>query len=67
MKKEAMPKFNIKQMKLEITNEIENIILQWKETSATDGDFGLREFYFEVKKSDIFTATESWIFLSGIN
>lgn len=51
MKKEAMPKFNIKQMKLEITNEIENIILQWKETSATDGDFGLREFLFRGKRN----------------
>ncbi|MCT4326195.1 DUF5519 family protein [Elizabethkingia anophelis] len=37
-------------MKLEITNEIENIILQWKETSATDGDFGSREFLFRGKE-----------------
>jgi len=32
-----------------ITTEIENVILQWKETSAGNGDFGARTFLYRGK------------------
>lgn len=36
--------------KPEVTSEIENVILQWDETSVRNGDFGARVFLFQNKE-----------------